>query len=440
MTYNNLSPLQDDLDLSITSTVDEVNLKTSEIADLNKKIVEAEGGGLVANDFRDARDLAIKDLGLMIDVVTYEENNGSINVNLSDGSSLVRGSDSVDLSTAINDSGGRDVVWASDPTVSISDKITGGKLKGWMEVRDVVIPEYKEKMEDLVNGIKGVESTKVVTGAASTLTGGEYFTISSPDTNYYVWYSKDGAGLDPALPGDSGIKVDISANDTAAQVAAKTAAVIGSEVDGSNHSVFDVSVTGGATIAITNVVAGDVTDSADSTDSATDTGFAITKRIDGGEGVNYLHRTGFGLDGVDGRDFFSGTLEGNNFAVDADIAADSNKIAASATVDGIPGDNSNALSIAELQNTSMMNSGTTTFDRYYNSMVSDVGNKVQQANVSYDHHSAMVSQLENYRESISGVSLDEEMVSLMQYQLAYNAAAKLISTTDELLQSLINMV
>ena len=205
-TYNSLSPLQDDLDISIAATVDEINLKTAEIADLNQKIVEAEGGGLQANDFRDARDLAVKDLALMVDVATYEESSGSINVSLRDGSSLVSGSKSFELSTMVNDSGHRDVALASDPTVSINSKISGGKLKGWIEVRDVIIPEYKENMEDLVNGIKGVESTKVITEAASTLSGGEYFTISSPDSpeaKYYVWYSKDGAGADPA-PGDSG--------------------------------------------------------------------------------------------------------------------------------------------------------------------------------------------------------------------------------------------
>ena len=123
----------------------------------------------------------------------------------------------------------------------------------------------------------------------------------------------------------------------------------------------------------------------------------------------------------------------------AAIAADSSKIAAAEDT-GLPGDNSNAIAISELQNALMMNSDTATFDSFYNSMVSDVGNKVNQAGMSYDHHTAMVSHLENYRESISGVSLDEEMVNLIQFQLGYDAAAKLISTTDEMLNTLINMV
>ena len=424
-TYNKFSPLQADLDISIATTVDQINLKAGEIADLNQKIMEAEGGGSHANDFRDTRDLAVKDLSLMVDVISFEESSGSMNVSLSDGSSLVNGSNTSTLSTMSNDSGYKDVVWASDPTVSINSKITGGKLKGWIEVRDVIIPEYKGNMEDLVNGLKGVESTEVVTGAASTLTTGDYFTISSPTADYNVWYNKD-VGGDP--PGGNMIEVVISTGDTAAQVASKTATAIAAEAD------FDASITGGATLTIANVVAGDaLNDSADN-----DTEFIITKRIDGGDGVNYYHSRGYGLDGTTtGNDFFSGTLAGNNFAVNSNI--DSNTIAAATGV-GAPGDNRNAITIAELQNALMMNTNTSTFDNFYNSMVSDVGNKVRNAGMSYDHHTAMVSHLENYRESISGVSLDEEMVNLIQFQLGYDAAAKLISTTDEMLNTLMNMV
>ena len=427
-TYNKFSPLQADLDISIATTVDQINLKAGEIADLNQKIIEAEGGGSHANDFRDARDSAVKELSSMMDVTTYEESSGNINVSLSDGRSLVNGSNASTLSTMISDSGHRDVVWASDPTVSINSKISGGKLKGWIEVRDVIIPEYKGNMEDLVNGIKGVESTEVVTGAASTLTTGDYFTISSPTADYNVWYNIDGGG---GAPGGNEIVVAISAGDTAARVASLTATAIAAEAD------FDASVTGGATLTIANVVAGDATDSADS-GVGTTTEFTITKRIDGGNGINYLHRSGFDQSGTAGGDFFSGTLAGNDFAVDSNISAD--KIAASGTAAGSPGDNSNAIAIAELQNALMMSTNTTTFDNFYNSMVSDVGNKVRHAGMSYDHHTAMVTHLENYRESISGVSLDEEMVNLIQFQLGYDAAAKLISTTNEMLNTLINMV
>jgi flagellar hook-associated protein 1 FlgK len=52
----------------------------------------------------------------------------------------------------------------------------------------------------------------------------------------------------------------------------------------------------------------------------------------------------------------------------------------------------------------------------------------------------MVLQLENYRETLSGVSIDEEMINLVKFQNAYQAAAKLITTADDMMQSVLNMI
>jgi len=107
---------------------------------------------------------------------------------------------------------------------------------------------------------------------------------------------------------------------------------------------------------------------------------------------------------------------------------------------GLSGDNTNAVAIANLQNSQTMNGNTASYNDYYSSLISEVGIDVQQADHRYEYQSSMAAQLDNYRESVSGVSLDEEMVNLIKYQHAYDAAAKLISTVDEMLQTLINMV
>ena len=87
-----------------------------------------------------------------------------------------------------------------------------------------------------------------------------------------------------------------------------------------------------------------------------------------------------------------------------------------------------------------MNGNTATFGAYYDSLVSDAGLGVQQAGLYFDHQSQMVLQLENYRESISGVSIDEETVNLIKYQNAYQAAAKLINTADEMMETILSMI
>lgn len=95
---------------------------------------------------------------------------------------------------------------------------------------------------------------EVTTGAASSLSGGEYFSISSSTTDYYVWYDINGASSDPAISGRTGIEVDISAGDTAEVVAAATQAAIDAQAD------FDALVSGAAVTIASGGEAIEVTD------------------------------------------------------------------------------------------------------------------------------------------------------------------------------------
>ena len=99
-----------------------------------------------------------------------------------------------------------------------------------------------------------------------------------------------------------------------------------------------------------------------------------------------------------------------------------------------------AIAVAAIQNQLLMSGGTATIGDFYGSLVSDVGGFTAQAKVNMDHQSTVSLQLATYREEVSGVSMDEEMVNMVQFQSAYNAAAKLVSTVDEMLQALIAMV
>jgi flagellar hook-associated protein 1 len=158
--------------------------------------------------------------------------------------------------------------------------------------------------------------------------------------------------------------------------------------------------------------------------------------------VNNLHESGLTLEGAPNDTniaFFTGTIA-SDIAINTDVADNPNLIAAALSTEGTPGGNGNAIAIADLQNTLTMSTNTATFDDFYNSLAGNVGSDVAQAQTNSDHQSAVSLQLSTYREEISGVSLDEEMVALVQFQSAYNAAAKLVSKVDEMLDSLMNMV
>lgn len=311
---SDLAQSQQDLDHSIQGTVADINELAAQLADLNQKIVSFETSTQSANDYRDQRDLVLKKLSELIDINAFEDGNGAVSVLIVNGRPLVSGTAVWQLSTETNASGLQDVVWVDDSgnTVNINTDIAGGKLKGWIETRDVVITDFSNRLDTLAQEL-------------------------------------------------------------------------------------------------------------------------MTQ-------VNNLHQTGFDLNGVQGEVFFDGTGTAAGIEINAHIVADFDLIAAASDQLTVPGDNRNAIEIANLQNQLLMSGNTATFSDYYSTLVRDVGNEVLKADSFHTHQSEMVAQLDNYRESISGVSLDEEMINLIKFQNAYAAAAKLVGTADELIKTVIQMI
>ena len=104
------------------------------------------------------------------------------------------------------------------------------------------------------------------------------------------------------------------------------------------------------------------------------------------------------------------------------------------------GDNRTALAIFGLQDSVLDMDGTnTTLDAYYSSLVSIVGVHSQNAQMNAQYNETLLTEYTSRKESISGVNLDEEMALLLQFQRAFQAASKLITTADEMLQTLLSM-
>lgn len=110
------------------------------------------------------------------------------------------------------------------------------------------------------------------------------------------------------------------------------------------------------------------------------------------------------------------------------------------TTDGAQvGDNRNALDLAGLKDIAVLEQGTLTIGSFYSLLVGQVGSDVEGTINSLDHEEFMIEQYEQRRQSISGVSVDEEMVNLIKYQQAYAASAKMISALDEMLDQLLSI-
>jgi flagellar hook-associated protein 1 FlgK len=158
--------------------------------------------------------------------------------------------------------------------------------------------------------------------------------------------------------------------------------------------------------------------------------------------VNTLNQRGYDLNGDKGGDFFQPVVHpspGSNAGAAENMAVaitDPSQIAASS--DGTQGDNANALALADIQNQAVVNGETAT--DFYSNLVSTVGNDVSSATDEQEAVGLVLTQLQNQRSDISGVSLDEEAANLIQYQRAYEAAADVVSTIDQLTDTMIQTI
>lgn len=167
-----------------------------------------------------------------------------------------------------------------------------------------------------------------------------------------------------------------------------------------------------------------------------------------GEKFNSIHKAGYGLDGSTGLDFFktkdpATQISACNITANTDLE-DLNKIAAAKPNGSITppyfdkGDGSNALELAQLlKQVKIGDLGDTTFEDYYRAAIGELGVQGQQAKRMKENQELLVTQLDNNRQEVSGVSLDEEMVNMIRFQHAYAAAARVITALDEMLDLII---
>ena len=161
--------------------------------------------------------------------------------------------------------------------------------------------------------------------------------------------------------------------------------------------------------------------------------------------VNTVHKAGAGLDGSTGLNFFSVTAgtEAGTIAVNPALIADASKLAVAAVPagGGAPpaGDASNAVALAALQTTPLTGgalSGVTALG-YYQQTVTGAGSQAATAITAASDAQASQTQLSTQRASVVGVSTDQEMANMLQYQRAYQASARVVQTMDSMLNTLI---
>lgn len=154
------------------------------------------------------------------------------------------------------------------------------------------------------------------------------------------------------------------------------------------------------------------------------------------DSVNTLHHTGKTLAGNDGGDFFRAGTTAANISLDGTMFGHPELVAASA--DGTVGDNEIALQIANLQ--SAPTASGLTINQLYRALVGDIGSATATAKTQSTAYKLSLDQFTTQQQSVSGVSLDEEMTNMIKFQQAYNAAARTLTVMDEMLSTMIQQM
>lgn len=387
--FNNLRLQTDGEIRNLVPTINEIG---EEIYGLNSKIETATLLGQVPNDALDRRDKLVADLSEIVPAQVVQRDNGTISVYIG-GAPLVEATGASSL-TVVPKSGDilgiGEIQWSAfnEPLV-----VGNGKLKGFLDARDTIYPDMIDELDTLASAV--IDQVNTVHRTGMGLDGSLGITGSA---------DFHGTLATNATVSLNGVDIALTAGDDLATMVAKM------NLDEATTGVH-ASVSGQRLVLAPSAID------------------PQTVRVTGDPNGLFLT---LGIV----NNFFDGSP--GAWSLSAAVEADTNAIAASAS--GAPGDNEIARSLANLWDSRLMDGGTRTFQEFHQGFLADVGGRSEAASRAAESQDFIVQQVENMRDSVSGVSNEEELANLVKYQRAYEMAARAVRTTDEMLQTLINMI
>ncbi|MCD6526715.1 MAG: flagellar hook-associated protein FlgK [Desulfuromonas sp.] len=388
----------------VLSEVDGVNLKLTQVADLNSRIQTIEANGQSANSFRDQRDVLLQELSYTLGVQSYEEPTGAVNIQLPGGLPLVQNGSALQLEAISQGDALSLQLNVGESSFDVTGKNLGGKFAGLLELRDEFIPSLKKDLDltayEMVQTVN--EQHALGTGLDGS-TGVAFF--NNPGNHTSQSY------VDPNLAtafnaGDIQIDVDGVKN---------TISFAGP------GSLNDLATTiNGAAVGVTATV--NLQDNGDSVLILTPDTAGQSVQLDMSAIEGAYESPEFSMPNIS--DLISMSLR------------DTAKVAAGNS--SAPGDNINALAISAFKDANAVN-GEDTFVSFYGKMAASVGIEAGQNRLSQSGAQDSLTQLKNMRDGKAGVSIEEEMISLIKYQRGFEASAKLLSTVDEMMVTVLSI-
>ena len=452
------------IDGDIEATVRQVNNYAKQIAETNAEIVRSRAMGDNPNDLLDRRDLLVDKLSKLINITTDQRDNDEFMVHV-DGKIIVQGSVSREIGFAPreDDTGYQKLIWKDTGFDAI---FKGGQLGALVELRDVDVRNEIQSLNTLTMNFSDLVNDIHRNGVgANNVTGLDFF-VQHPfventngnfdrdgdgylDTSYVFRFTGSNAldmqqqvGIEGVMTfsgTDGYVDVPYYHTDTVETVIARinnSTSEVKAYLDKNNHIVLKATTS--QDISNPDFVIRHVEDSGYFL-----SGYSGILRGNGAENA-YDFAQADSVNALTDQTQFAVAPYFNPSAyieINSEIKNDVMCVAA-----GYPdvnghnpaGDGRAAVEIASIRNTAIMVGSMKTFDDYFADTVTNVGLKGEQAETNLLTQTAIMDDLRNMRDSISGVNIDEELAEIMKFQHGYNAAAKFVTVWDSLIDTIIN--
>ncbi|MES1983108.1 MAG: flagellar hook-associated protein FlgK [Pseudomonadota bacterium] len=478
----------------ITASVGNINSYAQQIAALNQNIASATSTGQPPNDLMDQRDQLITQLNQEITASVVKQSDGSYFVSVGNGQLLVAGSQAYSLQTvqSLNDPTKLEVAAGNGTSIVRlkSSSLQGGNLGGLLAFRSQSLDPAQNSLGLVALGLAGTFNAQHQLGQdLRGAPGGNLFTEAAPVVNsnsanignavigasiantgqltgsdYTLTYNAAGYTLQrlsdnttvfsnlatlPATPVDG-----LSLNLVSGTPNAGDIYTIRPTVNGARD--FAVAITDTAKIALaapvrtntalTNTGTGKI--GAATVNAPPPTAANLRNNVT----IQFTDATHYTV--TDNSTLPAPTVLAASTPYDPNAGATLSFNGWTAKLSAAPNpgdtftvgpntsastDNSNALLLAGLQTRSTLLGGTSSYQGVYGQLVSQIGNKTRELNVTSTAQNTIVQQAVQAQQAVSGVNLDEEAANLLRYQQAYQAAGKAMQIASTLFNTLLSI-
>ncbi|MBB5022728.1 flagellar hook-associated protein FlgK [Desulfurispira natronophila] len=406
-----LEDLQSQYTKRVGTMVDDINQQLNSLASLNTQIARSAGMANPSHDLLDKRDNILNKLAEHIDISVDINPQGQAAVFFA-GKTLVDRDHVSNLGHRITGEGSSKLTYLGPGghTEDITRHTDGGKIASYMQMRDEVIPEYLDHVNELsrsvIEEVNKIHSDGIATNPFGAVSSQYAVENSRTPLNENTPFKIQDGSFQLRVYDDNGdefqtFEIHIEAEDSLRKIAMKL-----NDVDQGGN--FNARITSDNQLEI---------------------------RGNNNHTFALFNDTSNTLTALGLNTFFTGH-DAKSMGINSYVADDTSRLATSFT--GQPGDNQNANRIAELRNQNVMMNDTMTINEYYNHFVNKVGLDVMVNGDAMESNKLILRQMEQRRESISGVNENEELTFMLKFQRSFEASSRFITTVDRLLDNIVN--